>query len=173
MIRRIGSLTLATLLAAGLTAAAVAQETPKPAPAPDRTAVAQPVKGQMMQQAEGTMLSTELVGANVRVGDQDKAGSVTDLVITPEGRVTAVVLGVGGFLGLGSRNIAINLEDVRIVKDGRKPTVQVSASKADLEKAPPFKTLADIQAEKDAAAARQQSPTGPTAAPRTTTAPDK
>ena len=153
----------ALLIASGVTVA-IAQET-KPgatvAPAP----VPQPVKGQVMQQREGTMLGTELIGANVRVGDQDKAGTVTDVVISPDGKVTAVVLGVGGFLGLGARNVAINLEDVRIANEGRKPTVHVTASKHDLEKAPPFKTLAEIQAEKDAETARQQRPASPTATP--------
>ena len=174
MNRQISTTATAVLLVAGLATTTFAQQAPMPAPAPDRTAVSpapeppQPLKGQMLQQPAGTMLSTDLVGASVKVGDQDKAGTVADLVITKDGKVSAVVLGVGGFLGLGSRNVAVNLEDVTIMHDGRKTIVQVNATKAQLEKAPPFKSLADIRAEQDAQAARQQRPTTAPSAPTPT-----
>ncbi len=124
---------------------------------------AKPVKGQVVQQPDGTMLSTDLVGANVRVGDQEKAGSVSDLILAKDGKVEAVVLSVGGFLGLGSREIAVKLEDVQITSDGKKPVVQLEARKVDLEKAPPFKSLASIKAEQDAIKARQERPVPPSA----------
>lgn len=134
-----------------------------PSPATPPVVEAKPVKGQVVQQPEGTMLSTDLVGANVRVGDQEKAGSVSDLVVSKDGKVEAVVLSVGGFLGLGSREIAIKLEDVQIATDGKKPVVQLEARKIDLERAPPFKSLASIKAEQDAAKARQERPVPPSA----------
>lgn len=169
--------TAAALLVAGLAGHGMAQQsppapstTPSPsqkAPAATPAPMAKPVKGLVIQQSEGTLLSTELVGASVKVGDQAKAGSVIDLVFTKDGKIEAVVLGVGGFLGLGSRNVAIKYEDVTIAMEGGKPTVQVSAQKIDIEKAAPFKTLADMQAEKDAEKARQERP-APGQAPRPT-----
>ncbi len=173
---------LALLLATGVTGSALAQDTitktppatmPPAATAPAKPVAApQPVKGQMLTQPDNTMLSTELVGANVHASDQEKAGTVTNLIFSQDGNLSGLVVGVGGFLGLGARSIALKREDVQIRMDAGKPSVTIAATKADLEAAPAFKSIADVQAERDSATARKTSPAPGEPGPRRVPADD-
>jgi len=95
---------IATLLAGG----ALAQQTTPPTTAPS----ASPADGQnqqMVVHAEGH-LASNLIGEAVYNGTGDDAediGDVTDLVIDNEGKVEAIVVGVGGFLGIGQKDVAL------------------------------------------------------------------
>src|SRR5690606_36160227 len=40
--------------------------------------------------------------------DAERIGEINDLVISAEGDVAAVIIGVGGFLGLGEKNVAVD-----------------------------------------------------------------
>jgi hypothetical protein len=65
-----------------------------------------------------------------------------------------VVVGVGGFLGLGKKEVGINRDQAELQEDpdsGQK-TVVVSLTKADLEAAPDFITKEEREAEERAAA---------------------
>lgn len=128
--------------------AAVAQQPPAEKQMPKaQVVVPVPIKDQILEQPAGTYMSRELVGATVRSIDQDNAGSVSDLIIMPDGKVSGVVIGVGGFLGLGARNIALPMEAVQIRLENGKPVVALTVAKADLDKAPVLKTLAASKAE--------------------------
>jgi sporulation protein YlmC with PRC-barrel domain len=117
--------TIAALLATG---AALAQTT-----APDTTApsapTAQPaepanppgmksadeVKAKDEAQTDGHLASS-LMGASVYNSTEDNAqtiGNVSDLVMDKDGKVVSVVVGVGGFLGIGSKNVAIDYSQVK------------------------------------------------------------
>ena len=43
----------------------------------------------------------------------DKIGDIDDLIFDGSGRVQAVVVGVGGYLGLGERDIAVPFDQIR------------------------------------------------------------
>ncbi|MFX7879338.1 PRC-barrel domain-containing protein, partial [Acinetobacter baumannii] len=47
----------------------------------------------------------------------DNIGEVNSLVLTHDGRVKQVVLGVGGFLGIGEKSVAIDWSDLRLIRD--------------------------------------------------------
>src|SRR5690606_6248056 len=98
MIRNLlASTAIATLIATG----AYAQTAP--APAPVEQAAPQ------VKHAEGH-LASNLIGETVYSSAGDDAediGSGNDLVISPEGDVEAIVVGVGGFLGIGQKNVAL------------------------------------------------------------------
>lgn len=105
MIRNLLATTaIATIVATG----AFAQTT---APVPmQEPAAAQQVP--LVKQAEG-FLANELIGQSVYNGTGDDAeniGSISDLVISPDGDIRAVVIGVGGFLGMGKKNVAIEYD---------------------------------------------------------------
>lgn len=44
--------------------------------------------------------------------DAEEIGTVNDLVISTEGEITAVVIGVGGFLGIGEKNVAVSFDEL-------------------------------------------------------------
>jgi sporulation protein YlmC with PRC-barrel domain len=50
-----------------------------------------------------------------------KIGDVNDVLLDKNGQVTAVILGVGGFLGIGEKNVAVPFNDIRLSeKDGKR-----------------------------------------------------
>ncbi len=98
----IAATAVATLMATG----AVAQTT---APTPTDPTAQQPIEVPMVIKAEGH-LASQVIGTSVYNGPGDNAesiGKVNDIVISPEGEVQALVIGVGGFLGIGQKDVAI------------------------------------------------------------------
>jgi hypothetical protein len=51
--------------------------------------------------------------------NNEKIGDVSELILDTSGKVQAVVVGVGGFLGIGERDVAIPFEQIRIVNEPR------------------------------------------------------
>ncbi|MFX0546239.1 PRC-barrel domain-containing protein [Roseovarius sp. S1116L3] len=71
----------------------------------------------------------------------DDIGEINDLIVTKDGQVSAVVLGVGGFLGMGERDVTVSMDDITVVReegDGDDRFLVVSTSKEALEAAPAF-----------------------------------
>src|SRR5690606_4881920 len=65
-------------------------------------------------------LATEIIGATLYTSAADDAetiGDVNDFVLDEGGSVAAVVVGVGGFLGIGQKNVAISWADLQLTND--------------------------------------------------------
>jgi len=56
--------------------------------------------------------TSEIKGVEVYNDRNEKIGSVDDVLLDPHGKVKAVVIGVGGFLGVGERNVAVPFEEL-------------------------------------------------------------
>ncbi|MDQ6433598.1 PRC-barrel domain-containing protein [Mesorhizobium sp. LHD-90] len=114
-----------------LTGAAFAQEATTPAPAaPATEAPAAPVV-----KSDG-FLATNLIGETVYNGTADDAeniGSVNDVVIGSNGQIEAVVVGVGGFLGIGEKNVAMNYSDIKWAEKDGDRWIVVNATKDQLQ----------------------------------------
>ena len=84
---------------------------------------------------------SKLIGATVYGSDNASIGEVSDVIIANDGKISAVVIGVGGFLGVGEKNVAIPFDKLNV---SRKPNtamidkVTVSFSKDELKNAPAF-----------------------------------
>ena len=92
--------------------------------------------------SKGLVLTSGLVGQTVYNGAADYAvsiGEVTDIVLGPDGNAVAAILGVGGFLGVGQKDVAVSLDQLAWVKrqDDQRWLV-VSSSKQELSDAPAF-----------------------------------
>ncbi|CEP37129.1 MULTISPECIES: PRC-barrel domain-containing protein [Halomonadaceae] len=87
----------------------------------------------------GTFHSDALTGNQVKssVEDDEDIGTITDLVIDEDGQINAVVVGVGGFLGMGEKNVAIEWDSLELTKeeDGEDYVITVNASEDALEAA--------------------------------------
>ena len=88
--------------------------------------------------ANGSQAS-KLIGAEVKTSDNEDVGSVSDLIIDENGQVAAIVVGVGGFLGMGQRNVAIGWDEVIRSGTPAKNKLQVSVTRDSLMSAPEFK----------------------------------
>jgi len=91
-------------------------------------------------------LATEIIGKRVYSSadpNADHIGEVNNLVIGENGQVAAVVIGVGGFLGIGEKDVAVNFGELQRVtaQDGAEHFV-LPATKEALEAAPKFEVAA-------------------------------
>ena len=90
---------------------------------------------------EGQILASGLIGEKIYTSPNDDAetiGDVNDVVIGPNGAAEAVVVGVGGFLGIGEKHVAVDFDKISWVdRDGDRWLV-IQASKEELEAAPEF-----------------------------------
>lgn len=71
-----------------------------------------PSDGQFLTEAPNTFRATKARGIAVIGQDHTRLGEVEDLLIDRNGKVHAVVIGVGGLLGIGERNLAVPFDQV-------------------------------------------------------------
>jgi hypothetical protein len=64
---------------------------------------------------------------------------VSDLIIDERGQVVAIVVGVGGFLGMGEKDVAIGWGNVTRSEKSDKSKIQVNVTRDSLMSAPEFK----------------------------------
>ena len=69
---------------------------------------------------------------------QSKVGSVDDVLVDKSGKVTGLVIGVGGFLGAGEKDVIVPFSAVKTEKKNDKWWLTLDQSKDDLKKAPGF-----------------------------------
>ena len=59
-----------------------------------------------------------MIGMPVYTASTDeRIGEVNNIIIDPTGQITALVVGAGGFLGVGERDIAVKFTAFKAVKD--------------------------------------------------------
>lgn len=106
-----------------------------------------PVPGQMFEQDSNTFLASTLLDATIANMAGEEIGDVNDLVINSDGTVTGVVVGVGGFLGVGEKDVALEMSAVRITTDEDGDLIfSVNETEEALENAPAFVTADEREA---------------------------
>ena len=81
--------------------------------------------------------------------DWDDVGEINDVVLSRDGTVNAVLVDIGGFLGMGERQVAMNMDAVKFVSDDSTADdpddyfLVVSANRAMLEEAPEYGAMMD------------------------------
>jgi sporulation protein YlmC with PRC-barrel domain len=138
------SLSAATLIGAQ----ALAQtQSPTPAPTPPAIAPAAPPSAAVpadpiyVMPASGTQWrSSDFVGKPVYSRNDERVGEIDDLLMTTDGKIAAAVVGVGGFLGMGERKVAIAFPSIQMTKDSNGvDRLSVQVSKDMLKTAPEYK----------------------------------
>jgi sporulation protein YlmC with PRC-barrel domain len=89
---------------------------------PDATSTAAIDKSTLTEVQMTDVSAKELDGTTVYGADDVKVGEIGDAVLTPDGQVDAVIIDVGGFLGIGSKPVAVGMDTFRVMadKDGKK-----------------------------------------------------
>ncbi|WP_378974297.1 PRC-barrel domain-containing protein [Methylobacterium komagatae] len=85
-----------------------------------------------------TVLASHLIGVEVRNPAGDSVGKIDDLLLADGNRVRAVVIDVGGFLGIGSKRIAVGPEAVVLRPGGDRYSAILQMSKDTLSAAQAF-----------------------------------
>jgi hypothetical protein len=159
-------------VALGFALPAGAQTTPPTEQKPAAAAPAAPVTGQIVTQDANTIMSKDLIGQTVFGPDKAKIGTISDLILSKDGKtVQGFVIGVGGFLGIGEKSVALQMDRLhaQTKPEGGGSQLVMDVKKEELANTPAFKSKRDQDAEKEAAErarSRPQSPTGGGGAPR-------
>ncbi|MFT0534327.1 PRC-barrel domain-containing protein [Castellaniella hirudinis] len=141
------------------------------AQAPAKTDAAMPPAGGQTttnQQESSQVLASNLIGMTVLNGTGDDAesiGKVTDLVLDRNQTTVNVLIGVGGFLGIGAKDVGVPLNKVEFNPETR--IAVVSLTKEQLEQAPAYVTLREREAQSKQAVQQAQmaQPASPLQAP--------
>lgn len=96
-------------------------------------------RGFMNAAPANSMHASNLIGADVMNYSDDDVGSVSDLIIDHEGQVVAIIVGVGGFLGMGQRDVAIGWDDVTMSHSNDDHDLRINSTRDDLSSAPEFR----------------------------------
>jgi hypothetical protein len=87
-----------------------------------------------------TFRASKLIGSKVVNAKNESIGDINDLIIGSDGNVAEVIVGVGGFLGLGERNVALKLSELDLnMKNSGSIVVSTSMTKEQLEGLPVWK----------------------------------
>jgi sporulation protein YlmC with PRC-barrel domain len=114
---------------------------------PPKSAEAAPSGAPFLGKQESSdWLVGSLIGRSVVNADNESIGEVNDLVTDQNGKIIAVVIGAGGFLGIGEKDVAIRFEDIKLARDENNDVkVIADLSKETLASAPDYQTLEEQQ----------------------------
>jgi sporulation protein YlmC with PRC-barrel domain len=134
--------TVAALLVAGLAACSARAQAPDEGgrPQTSRGAVTTVAPSGEVANLPTALQPTEsrakkLIGADVYGPDNEVIGTVADLIIEFDGRISAYVVSIGGFLGIGAHHVAVPSADMKLGENGR---LTVNLTRDQLEAAPEF-----------------------------------
>ena len=94
-------------------------------------AVAAPVAGF----AKSTLIS-DVYGQDVYDKGQNKLGKIDNIQVDESGRITKVIIGVGGFLGMGEKDVAVPYKQIKWTTKDNKTWMELDRSKDQLKAAP-------------------------------------
>ncbi|OQW54827.1 MAG: hypothetical protein A4S14_14295 [Proteobacteria bacterium SG_bin9] len=88
-----------------------------PAPAASGASITAPQPGQWR--------TSKMIGVDVYNNNDEKIGDISELIFDSNGKIDTVVIGVGGFLGLGQSEVAVKFDQLKFVNE---PIVRKSAA---------------------------------------------
>ncbi|MBZ9727651.1 PRC-barrel domain-containing protein [Mesorhizobium sp. CO1-1-11] len=153
-------------------APAPAAATTAQAPATSTDTAQQSTNAEPVKPADGN-LATNIIGENVYNGtgdDAQKIGDVNDIVLTKEGKAQSLIIGVGGFLGMGEKNVAYDFAKAQWAQKNGDRWLVAQTTKEELQAQPDFNRKAYDPAPATTAS-NEPTPTAPAAAPSAATAP--
>jgi sporulation protein YlmC with PRC-barrel domain len=71
----------------------------------------------LTEQAENQISVNDFMGKEIYTADNQSIGDINDLLVAKDGGVVAAVVGVGGFLGIGEKNVAIPFDKITITRE--------------------------------------------------------
>jgi hypothetical protein len=87
------------------------------------------------------VLVSNLLNATVYGADRAMVGEVEDIIIKSDGKIEGMVVSVGGFLGIGEKNVALKMDRLKVMPEADgNARITVLATKEELREAPEFKT---------------------------------
>jgi len=113
------------------------------APAPAATAAPSSSSAKFVNsQRSDQFLASKFKGTNVIGSDEQKIGDVSDILFDKDGKIEAYVVGVGGFLGIGAKDVALAPSAFQLVAGDKSKNesdkLKISMTKDELKQAANF-----------------------------------
>jgi hypothetical protein len=87
---------------------------------------------------QGAIAISTYFDRSVQNGAGQKVGTINDLIVAPDGRILAAVVGVGGFLGIGEKEVSVPFRTVRVMRRDNDWYLLMDTTKEALADAPAF-----------------------------------
>lgn len=99
--------------------------------------------GYLTQQSTTQISANDFIGQSVHTAGDETIGDINDLIIEEKGGIVAAVIGVGGFLGVGEKDVAVPMDKITVTHDTAKNEVRLTTTETaeSLKAAPEFKPL--------------------------------
>jgi hypothetical protein len=124
----------AALLSAAVFSAPAYAQAPQPA---DKAAPAATSAGtQEKMMLKGNWRASKLMGLDVYNEANEKLGDINELILDKNGKVAAVVIGVGGFLGMGEHDIAVSMDKLKFMEEPVRTSSTATTTTRDTATAP-------------------------------------
>ncbi|AWN45857.1 photosystem reaction center subunit H [Methylobacterium terrae] len=132
-------LAAAFLLVAGASAG-LAQGASGPTPVPGTPAtLANDLRPTFVAQEPSDLVASKLIGQSIQNGANETIGSIADIVLGPDLAVKSYVVGVGGFLGLGTKYVSVAREALKVTRvDDKTLKAVINTDKDQLRAAPEY-----------------------------------
>jgi len=115
---------------------------PAAAPAPPAAAKSNGDKPNFVtSQKPDQLLASKFKGTNVMSSDNQKIGDVSDILFDKDGKIEAYVITMGGFLGMGGKEIALAPSSFEVIpgKNGASDILKLSMKQEEFKQAQNFK----------------------------------
>lgn len=99
---------------------------------------AAPADTSTLWNGDGTVNTSNIIGAAVENGTGDKVGEINEVVIHPDGKIQGVVVDVGGLLGVGARSVLLDWKELEMVQRDGRDIVMVNANEDTLKALPEY-----------------------------------
>ncbi|MGX0877075.1 sporulation protein YlmC with PRC-barrel domain [Roseovarius sp. MBR-154] len=84
--------------------------------------------GELTADQRGALTAEDLQGLSVYGTGDESIGEISDLVVNDNGEISQVIIGVGGFLGIGEKSVAIPFEEITLHEGGEEMTDTLRAT---------------------------------------------
>ena len=105
------------LLSTALVSGAAYAQTAQPADRAATPAATTPAASSEKMMLKSKWRVSKLLGLDVYNEANEKLGDVNELILDKDGKVDAVVIGVGGFLGMGEHDIAVKMDKLKFIEE--------------------------------------------------------
>lgn len=158
-----GSTTFAPLaIAQDATPSAPTTQSPATPVAPEATTPSTTTPGSsasvsgayLSEQSTDQVSANDYIGNSVYAAGDESIGTINDIILQDNGGIVAAVVGVGGFLGIGEKNVAMPMDKLTVTRDTESGDVKLTTTETAeaLQAAPAFMTLEEKRDAQSAAA---------------------
>jgi hypothetical protein len=92
----------------------------------------------------GSKQAQGVLGKEVRSTADENMGRIVDVIVDREGQVRAAIIDFGGFLGVGSRKIAVDWNALRFPAEGSGKPITVELTRENVKGAPEYKAKSAV-----------------------------